>query len=222
MKKTIWIPIAIVLLVLLIPIYYSSKSDQIQGEKTKTAAPSPGMLTLPRSPEDEERHFQEWLTKQESYSTEAEALQSLPFQARFPHSDVCGQPTGIYYSKNSDQVTVFYGDRFDGIYLKARQWINTPDFQALVKESAENSKDGTLKADQTLELINVAGFSGMGVGSGYNIVFEEKTPRPGSVEWWDNGVLYTILGTGGENGTSLEDLIKMAESIYTEKSETDK
>ncbi|MEW6448729.1 MAG: hypothetical protein AB1426_11725 [Bacillota bacterium] len=86
----------------------------------------------------------------------------------------------------------------------------------MLKQEEEDCKSGVVKTDKPPQYITVNGLPGWGGEPGYDVLDDEKTPRPGGVTWWDNGLLYTITGIRGENGTSLDALLKIANSMYTE------
>ncbi len=87
------------------------------------------------------------------------------------------------------------------------------DIDAYMAQEAEAVEEGASKADTPVVRIDVNGNPGIGYEPGYNVFGETKIPRGGSVSWWDNGLTYTVGGSEGPDGTSLETLLEIAEEI---------
>ncbi len=164
--------------------------------------------------------FEKWASEQYRFSTAEEASEFLPFDLKIPKSKATEKLAGIYVTKNEDKYErwayIVYEPPAIGIYVEVKYPPNKPDFAAEVKQMEEDKKAGISKGDQPWVLVTVHGLEGIGCEPGYNLIHGQKYPRPGFVSWWDNGVLYTIFGTRGENGTSLDTLIGIAESMYEE------
>ena len=82
-----------------------------------------------------------------------------------------------------------------------------PDFVGHVDELRAEIKSGIGKADKLPSLIDIDGIPAFAAEPGYNDIFGDKVPRPGVLEWWKDGVAYSLFGTRGPEGTSLEQLI---------------
>lgn len=125
--------------------------------------------------------------------------------------------TAIYTTKDKSpdivNIKVFYGNGYDDL-IEIRKAQGEIDYDQTIKEFDQYKKAGIGKYDKIPQVITVNGITGWGSEPGYNIVDGLKYPRPGFVSWRDNGVEYIIYGTKGENGHSLQQLLKVANSIY--------
>lgn len=181
-----------------------------------------GVGTFAPNMSDEERRelFKSWAKEQDFFPSATEANEALPFKLRLPKSDLCGELKGIYLTKaerpEDREIYVYYGDEVNGIRIEVQKEPNPPDVEGFLKQEEEFFRLGVLKADKPPQHITVNGLPGWGGEPGYNVIDNEKAPRPGVVSWWDSGLRYTIYGTRGENGTSLDALLKIANSMYSE------
>lgn len=130
---------------------------------------------------------------------------------KLPRNNLGRKLLGIYVQRETKQVTVLYDN---GLYIN--EWrkdsLNNapPDYEKEVKQAKRDKDDGILKSDSLPTLISVNGKKGIGCEPGYNVIDDEKHPRPGFAAWDDNGSTYEVYGYG----ISLNDLLTVAESIY--------
>lgn len=176
------------------------------------------MMMLQLSDEERREAFKSWAKNQYFFLSEAEASKMLPFKLKLPKSAFCGELKGIYVSKETmpeeRTVKVFYQDEVNGISLRATWLPKRPNYEENLKKDEELFKSGVYKSDKPFVAVRINGLQGFGVEPGYNLIEGEKIPRPGFISWWDHGVCYELYGTKGEKGTSLQQLLEIAESMY--------
>ncbi len=205
-----------ILALVAIPSYFIINKTNSLNKDSKTY----GARYIEMSDEERREVFNNWKKEMEFYPSASEANKVLPFKLKLPKGEMTKDLKGIYVARGNIpeelKVNVIYNDEINGIYLKV--WVNPipPDNEQFVKAEEEYFKSGVSKADKTFKLIEVHGITGTGIEPGYNIIDGNKYPRPGSVAWWDNGVYYNLFGTTGENGTSLDQLLKIADSMYAD------
>ena len=165
--------------------------------------------------------FEQWARKQLFFTSAEEASKHLPFELKLPKSPKVGKLSAIYVTRDENpeerEVCVVFDEPYKGIILEADYLFEKPDFKADVMQAEEYQRTLRNKPDRACVLIEVNGLEGTGNEPGYNIIHGKKYPRPGYVEWWDDGVDYRIYGTPGKNGTSLATLLEIAESMYEEE-----
>lgn len=145
----------------------------------------------------------------------------ISFKLKSPKSKALGQPSGVYVTKGGDNddrsAYIYYGDPTDGINIAANKLPEEIDFRKWIRQAEKDKKDGILKADNIPFLIEVNGHEGYAGEPGYNIVNENKEQRPGFVSWQeDDGVVYSVYGTYGPNGTSVKELLELARTMTSE------
>lgn len=191
----------------------------IRLDDRDNASPPGSMKFLGMTDEERKQIFEDQVKQMQFYPSAAEANKVLPFELRLPKSELCGELKGIYVRKGTRPtelvVYAFYNDIPNGITIDIQPLTNKPDFQAIIKQNQEEYETGIMKADKVPVPVTVNNLDGRGGEPGFNIVNGHKYPRPGFVSWWDNGLLYAIRGTRGENGTSLDALLKIANSMYS-------
>ncbi|PKM44561.1 MAG: hypothetical protein CVV03_07660 [Firmicutes bacterium HGW-Firmicutes-8] len=167
--------------------------------------------------EAEKQYLDSWKQNQDVFPSVDEINKALPFKIKLPKVNITGQPT-IYASKNKEPdkvtITVFYRGGLNNLHMVIFKTAEVIDYYQTVKEMEDDIKNDICKVDQPPKVVSVNGMTGWGIEPGYNIVNGEKSPRPGFVSWSDNMIQYTIYGTPGEKGHSLEQLLKMASSTY--------
>jgi hypothetical protein len=167
--------------------------------------------------EQRRKRFASWARGQTPFDSAEEASGALAFHLRTP-SAILTSPTVVYVSKNSRieerGAYLVFGDPVAGPVLLATPSKEAADFSKQVSEDRVNLASGTNTADRASQLLAVGGRAAIGNEPGYNLIGEDKVPRPGFVVWWDDGVSYELYGTSGIGGTPLADLLVIAESMY--------
>jgi len=172
---------------------------------------SPG-LSLPLT---SSQIFEDWAKRQESFTNTEALRKAFPHTVKLPTTS--GVFNQVYLSRgNSPKDTaihMFDANGATGIQLHIFQSDTKPDFQAWVNQIIKEKEEGIDKADKLPTIINFNGSDALAIEPGYNLVFNEKQPRPGVLSWSDNGILYELYGTFGESGTSVDQLIQIANSF---------
>lgn len=158
-----------------------------------------------------------WKSMRNSFSSADDASKELTFTLKMSKSNAVGKLFGIFTAKGSDdRAEILYYDPangMNGISITAEKLKQPYDPQAWVDQMILWKQKGWSKGDSVPYLVDVNGVPGNGLEPGYNLIAGGKEPRPGSVSWEDNGVLYTVYGTPGEQGTSVNDLLEIARSM---------
>ncbi|ACV63556.1 hypothetical protein Dtox_2788 [Desulfofarcimen acetoxidans DSM 771] len=200
--------------------YYvqSDKKSDVKQAKTYSTETA-NMLAMP----DQERQkvFDNTASFRWSYTNAEEAGKNLPFQFKMPSESLTGKPTAFYVTKNdkySDRLLlVHYANGVNGITLSAILDPAQPDFADHVNKLKAEINSGINHADKLPSLIDIDGISAFAIETGYNNIEGDKVPRSGVFEWWKDGVTYSLLGTRGPEGTSLDQLIAIAKSLNNSK-----
>jgi len=217
MKKSIKVIVVGLLLITATTVGYyvqsDKKSDAKQSKTYSTEAAN--MLTLPDQLRQE--IFDKDASLRWSYTNAEEAGKNLPFQFRLPSELLTGKPTAFYVSKedkNRDRsLWVHYANGINGMTLSANMSLAQPDFAGHVDELRAEIKSGINRADKLPSLIDIEGIPAFAIEPGYNEIEGDNIPRPGVLQWWKDGVEYSLFGTRGPEGTSLEQLIEIAKSL---------
>ena len=122
----------------------------------------------------------------------------------------------IYYAgtpeeKTDEPIDPQYSLSID-IFLQAEK----PDFQEDVAKNNKQREEGISKADKPHVLVDINGNEGAGIEPGYNDIGygeDPKVSRRGTIVWWDSGVFYSMAGTAGPDGTSLDQMLQIARSM---------
>lgn len=77
------------------------------------------------------------------------------------------------------------------------------------EQSAENAQQLIDQSGGKYSNITVHGLPGYGVGPNIVKVGDQEVQNPGTVSWWEDGVIYSVIGEGIE----LEELLEIAESV---------
>lgn len=216
--------IASVLILLGLPLYVSAQSTINKQEKNNQVAVNSeqnapnGIGSRGRKMNDEQKkvEFKRWAEQNlKFYKTKEDVEKELPFKFKLPKENI-GELKGIYVSKNTPntEISTYYIDEVSGISIHIVQSQIKPDFKESVKQMKNEFAADYSKGNALPENIEINGLEGWGLEPGYNIIRGNQEPRPGFVEWYDNGLRYTIFGTYGEQGTSLHELLKIAKSMY--------
>jgi len=206
-----------ILSVILLGVYISGKFTKNDTPTTQTYR-SMAMASLKMSDEERESYFKEWgAPRKDCYLSAEEASKALPFTLKLPNTKITGKLQGIYVDRtpNSEERQAFV--RFEGgfknVYMRVTKDPIKPDFEALVAQKVQDMKEGIACNDKPPKVMDLNGIPAWTIEPGYNIIGDQKFPRPGVVVWWDSGVTYTLYGTRGEKGTSLERLMEIARSV---------
>jgi len=163
------------------------------------------MLTITR-----DERIREIADTHEEVSNIDLAQEKVAFKIRVPKNTLSGELEGIFVEKVEDPkergVRLVYSN---GIFIHEMPCDPAPDYEKFVAQHISNVELG-LEPQVVFCNILVNGFGGMGVEPGVNELGGEKFSRPGSVDWYDCGTKYLILG--GDIG--LRDLKMVAESMY--------
>lgn len=205
------------LVTLLANLAYNGQQKPDSTSKPKVLGAAIKMLPMDEASR-RERFQQNFKQSMFSFSTPEEANQELSFKLKYPKLEKLGKPAGVYVSKfgvkEERDAYIYYGDAPLGIQIVAKKYPKKIDFAAWATEADKYKKEGVLKADSTPFLVKVNGYQGYAGEPGYNVVGDDKSPRPGYVSWQeDNGVVYTVYGTYGPNGTPVKELLEIANSL---------
>ncbi len=201
-------------------------SSTVGSMKTENSAnvpdsPGPGLKAPGMDTESRREMFKEWVKNQEVFDGPADAAQELTFKLKLPKTPALGKPSGIYVEKDEVKedrvVTVHYGNPgagIEGISVSANKFPEKIDFQSWVQQAESDKKNDILKANNTPFLVEVNGFQGWAWEPGYNVIGENKAPKYGFVQWQeDDGVVYNVTGTVGPDGTSVKELMEIANTM---------
>jgi hypothetical protein len=202
-------------LVIIASGYYWESSQVTDSKQPKVySTQTANILALP----DEARQemFDSMADARWSFETIEEASAKLPFAFSIPNDTLTGKPTLIYVTKCEPvdrQLSIHYEGGINGIRYRAILIPDKPNFSASVDQLKKDMEAGINKADKAPKLIDIGGYQAFAIEPGFNIIEGDKVPRIGVVEWWKDGVLYNIYGTRGSDGTSLEQLTNIAQSV---------
>lgn len=147
------------------------------------------------------------------FGTVEEAAKELKYNIKKPSNTYNRKLLGVFVAKapqgeeGNEEILALYEN---GLYCVEVPVDTQPDYPALLQQMNEDKNSGSLKSDKVPTLVNINGFTGMGVEAGYNESDNQQYLRPGFVQWYQNGVYYNVFG--GKDLT-LSDLIKVAESM---------
>ncbi len=147
------------------------------------------------------------------FGTIEEAAKEFKYQIKKPSNTYNRKLLGVFVAKapqgeeGNEEILALYEK---GLYIVEVPVDTQPDYITLVQQMNEDKKSGALKSDKVPTLVDINGFSGMGVEAGYNESDNQQYLRPGFVQWYQNGAYYNVFG--GKDLT-LSDLIKVAESM---------
>jgi len=200
----------------------ASGCGSVQHQKIKSA---------PVCPKDEKKLEESLFETQKDYKNNIdEASRAAGFKIKFPSNPSIGElehlgvwksstehPSAhLYYSKVSiSEESIPKDASYVGNYKREIEWLNgeTDRFY-------ENTVKGELGIDVKKEdrsgyyyLIHVHGCEGMARDAGYSYdVFRNKKEFGSLIEWWDNGIKYSI----GSRDLKVKDLISIGESLYND------
>lgn len=140
-----------------------------------------------------------------------DAAKSIKYSIKKPKNSLDRKILGVFLAeapKGLDgQITILYEN---GLYIKQIPVDGAvPDYNKIVEQDIKDKEKGILMSDTVPVLLKIKGNSGYGMEPGYNDFGDKKEPRPGFVEWCENGVIYTVFG----DNISLNELIKVGESM---------
>jgi len=196
----------------------------ISGKFPKSDTPTPQKVSdlssvfLQMSDEDLEVWFKKWSApRKDCYLSAEEASMALPFKLKLPDPKLTGKLKGIYVDKEPNieerEAFVRFEGGFKNVNMRVAKDPVKPDFEALVAQNVQDMKAGIAHNDKPPQVRDLNGIPALTREPGYNVVGDQKYPYSGSVVWWDNGVSYNLVGTRGENATSLEKLMEIARSV---------
>lgn len=152
-----------------------------------------------------------------SYKNAEEAGKNLPFQFKMPDVTLTGRPTAFYVTKNDNYydrlLLIHYENGVNGIALSAIWDPAQPDFAGHVNELRAEITAGISHADKLPSLIDLDCSPAFAIEPGYNNIEGDNILRGGVVEWWNDGVTYSLFGTRGPKGTRLDELTAIARSL---------
>jgi len=172
--------------------------------------------SIASSPEEYSREFKDSLTPYKQFKTIEEAAEYAGFIFRYPKSGKAGKIFGVYVSPRRNVVLVLFDDYPPyGMYLSVIKKPKKPDYEARVRKTEEEIKEGKVLVFSPPQLVTVAGYQALGEEpslQGPNKDF----PVAARVTWWDRGIEYTLFGKAdGKNpSTTLGELVAIAESCY--------
>lgn len=134
------------------------------------------------------------------YVTVEAVQEQTSFQFRTPTLSGYEVPTHVYRIRWKT-VSVFFGDYTNDVHMSAEaRGEMTPDF------SADREMMGGLK--DHVQVFTVRGVEAMGWEP-----FKQGYLKGGRVVWWEDGVLYSVIGGAGDNPTRLAELRAIVESM---------
>lgn len=178
------------------------------------------MLMLAMSDETRQKEFDNRAYSRWEFETAEEANAKLPFAFSIPDDALTGKPTLIYVTKAEPydrQLCILYAGGINGINFRAILEPNKPDFRAHVDQWENDMEAGVCKLDKAPKLIDIGDYEAFAVEPGFNNIEGDKIPRIGVVQWWENDVFYSIYGTRGPSGTSVNEMTKIAQSVINSK-----
>lgn len=185
-----------------------------QGAVTKSF--SSKFVTM--SPEEKKKTFGEFNSNKLFFSTIEAASNEVGFSIKEPaHFKLKGKLKGVFVTsdekKEEREVYLIYNELSNPLTVLERKASPFLDYEALYKEMLEWKEKGYAKNDANPQLIKIRGLKALAIQPGYNLINGEKFPRPGLVDFVKGGVQYVVVGQTGEELTSLNELIEIAESL---------
>jgi len=166
-------------------------------------------------PVNQSQILKDWAKRQESFTNTEALRKAFPHTVKIPTTSSVF--TQVYLTRGDSpentEIHMFDANGATGIQLHIYQFDGKPKFQEWVNQEIKEKEEGIYKADKLPTIINFNGSDALAIEPGYNLVFNEKQPRPGVLSWWDNGIIYELYGTFGESGTSVDQLIQIANSF---------
>jgi hypothetical protein len=179
-------------------------------QKNNTPSSVSSGLSLPST----EQMLGDWEKRQASFTSVDALRKAYPQPVKLPTT--LGNFQHYYLTKGETpkdtEIHIYDGNGVNGIQLHIYQGAK-PDFKTWLEQETKDKSAGIFKGDKLPTIINFHGSDALAGEPGYNDVFGNKEPRPGVFSWWENGTIYELYGTPGENGTSLNDLINIANSL---------
>ncbi len=207
---------------------HSTTQDAAKSRKNAAVvANSIGAKHYKLSPDQQREKFEELLTSPDflHFDSLEEASPELPFELHDPkYPGLQGKSVTVLITsderKEDRAVSIYYGDPVNPVLFvsASRALVKDPNafYDGLLEQYRTDKEKGYLKSDSLPRMINVKGHKGLGSQPGYNLIGNAREPRPGFVSFMADGVLYKVFGTTGENGTGLEELMNIAESLFGE------
>lgn len=161
--------------------------------------------------DSEKLEFLKNKTKKQLITVE-DAAKEVKYQLMKPTNTHNKKLLGIFQSnapageEGNEQIIMLYED---GMHIKQIPVDSTPDYELLVQDLIERKNRGTLKSDKVPILLKINGYPAVGIEPGFNLLNNKNEPRPGFVQWYENGVYYIVKSPN----LSLKDLIQIAESM---------
>lgn len=172
---------------------------------------SSGELSLPV---DKAQMFEDWAKRQKSFADPEALRKEFPHSVKLPTT--LGNFQRFYLTKGpkptDTEIHIFDANGGNGIQLHIYQDAK-PDFRSWMTQYIKLKNEGFWMNDKDPAIVTFHGTDAMAEEPGYNLVFGNKDPRPGVFSWWEDGTIYELYGIPGENGTSLDELIKIANSL---------
>lgn len=192
--------------------------DRIASSDSQSSV-GPRVLRSAVTRDEQIANFRRW-KKHAAVITKGNRSELLGFEFRLPKrlGHFPDQPeilADLGAPKQNRAAYVFYeGEEPGGLRLEIEPASESPDYGRLVDQALADKAAGRLFSDQVPILVNIGGKTGWACPPGVNSQGSVENDRPGFVDWWDNGVTYTLYGRRGGNGTSMDELIGIAQSTY--------
>ncbi|MGE5397628.1 MAG: hypothetical protein ACM3MK_08885 [Chitinophagales bacterium] len=217
-NRSIKIIITVLLIGTVSTLGYLLHNHQISSDKQSKSYSSAAAYLLSLPDDEQQKMFDEDIDSRWSFSNAEEASQELPFKFKMPDEKLTGKPSYVFIPKN--QITkdrkfyVHYENGVNGLKFEAHQRASQPDYAANIEQIEIDIKNGVHRgADKMPTIIDRKGCQYYAIEPGYNIIGGDKIPRPGYLLWWQDGISYELYGTKGPDGTSIDGLIAIAESV---------
>lgn len=222
-KRTLYIVAGfLTVLGLLAATYLYYQNISIPSNQGGVVVNSAAAKFLKMTPEQRREMFEQVSRDKFRFDSVEQASSALAFKLKEPKYPAL-QSKRVAILVNKDEVKenreahIYYGDPGNPIAVWAGRLPpkeNPDEFYDKDLEQFRSDKEkGYLKSDAILRIVYINGHKGIGIEPGYNLIGGEKVPRPGVVDFMVDGIRYVIAGTTGENATTLDELIKIAESI---------
>jgi hypothetical protein len=173
-----------------------------------------GGLSLPSTAQSRAQLFEDWAKRQQSFAGPEALRKEFPLSVKLPTT--LGNFQQFYLTKGpkstDTEIHIFDANGATGIQLHIYQCAKL-DFRSWMAQYIKLKNEGFWTNDKDPAIITFHGTDALAGEAGYNLVFGNKEPRPGFLTWWENGIVYELYGTPGENGTSLNELINIANSL---------
>jgi hypothetical protein len=228
-KKTLYISAGLLTVLFLLAFAYLLRGNLNPGSSLDSKLTSGArFMHFTMSPEAKRQHFESLLRSPDlfHFNSFEKAQAELSFKLFEPkHPLLKGKRVTIFITKDEKkedrEVRIFYGDPANPIGIKVGKllatdsWFKDPNgyFDKYIEKARREKEKGYSKADALPQIVYIGGHKGVGIEPGYNILGNDKEPRPGVVNFIVDGIYYKVIGTVGENATTLEELIEIAESM---------